>query len=140
MQATLVAVNGRQSGTAIPIRVPEFAIGAHDSCQLRLRGPSFPDCICKLHLGKAELWLVNENQENAVRHNDQSVAGRQQLSNGDRLQIGPLTFDIRLDGQHAPEPRSRPRAISDEEILTWLDEAESTEDAAESSPASIPLQ
>ena len=145
MQATLVAANGRQAGTAIPIRVPEFAIGSHDSCQLRLRGPSFPDCLCKLQLGKAELWLVNEDRGDLVKWNDQPIIGRQQLSHGDRLQIGPLTFDIRLDGVQSPQPRSRPRVISDDEILTWLGDGDDVQnagvaDSAGSSSVSIPRQ
>lgn len=123
MQATLVAVSGRQSGTAIQINGPKFVIGSHPSCHLRLKDPSFPDYTCLLQLGEEELWIVNESREIRILRNEQAIVGRQQLLHGDRLQIGQISFVVRLDEDQAPLTRNK--KLSEEEICEWLDEADS---------------
>lgn len=137
MQVTLIAVGGKQAGTRIPVRVDEFAIGSAATCQLKLRGPAFPDRICKLRIETNELWMERESEEAEMKRNSENITSRVKLADGDTVAIGPMSFLIRLDGIESTQPK-QPRQISDDEICQWLEEVGSGGEQSNSN--SIPLK
>jgi len=118
------------------VKATEFAIGSASTCQLKLRGPAFPDRICKLQVGTDELWIERESDDAILKRNSADVTARTKLADGDTIEIGPMAFLIRLDGVEPAKPKQQ-RHISDDEICQWLGE----EGGAEySESTTIPLK
>jgi pSer/pThr/pTyr-binding forkhead associated (FHA) protein len=93
-----VAVPGDMQGMSIPIRLAEFLIGRDPRCHLCPDSTAVGRIHCLLHLRDDGVFLRNLDQRTGTFVNDRHIEGEIQLLDGDRLRIGPLLFDTRIEG------------------------------------------
>ena len=117
MEVTLIVLDGKQKGRAIPLPETIFMIGRDRQCHIR------PHCqlVSKLHCAIAawagKVRLRDLKSSNGTFLNGQQVRGEVAVEDGDRLQVGTLTFEFRIK-KEAGDPVAAP--VKDEVELQWL--------------------
>jgi pSer/pThr/pTyr-binding forkhead associated (FHA) protein len=119
MKLSLVVAQGVHSGKVIPVTSNEFVIGRDPQCQLRPASPAISKQHCALSVRETKAFIRDCGSTNGTFINGEQVAGELEVKTGDRLKVGPLEFDIRLEvGVLAPaaarpsgaKPSSKPGA------------------------------
>lgn len=114
MKLSLVVAQGVHSGKAIPITVGEFLIGRDPQCQLRPASPA----VSKQHAGitvrDGKVFVRDCGSTNGTFVNDEQVGGDREVHNGDKLKVGPLEFEIRIDVSAVIKPApAKPPSTTD---------------------------
>ena len=95
--AELKAVGGRHDGKLIPLEKDrKFLIGREQDCHLRPNGESVSRHHCCFTLDEYCLRLRDLGSTNGTLLNGTAITGQVQLSQGDRVTVGPLEFEILL--------------------------------------------
>jgi pSer/pThr/pTyr-binding forkhead associated (FHA) protein len=102
MKLSLVVAGGVHEGKAIPITVPQFAIGRDPQCQLRPASPSISKRHCAIFIRGKEVFIRDFGSTNGTFVNGQLVEGEVQLKDGDTIKAGPLDFKVALSITAAP--------------------------------------
>jgi len=92
--------------------VPQFLIGRDEKCQLRPASALVSKRHCLLAVRDNTFFVQDLGSTNGTFVNDKQITGEVQLSNGDRLNIGPLCFSVAIETD-VPVPsdaRSDPRS------------------------------
>jgi pSer/pThr/pTyr-binding forkhead associated (FHA) protein len=89
-----VLVTGKMRGKTIPINGSKFLIGRDEKCQLRPASPMVSKRHCLLFIRDNKLFVQDLGSTNGTLVNDQQIAGESQLSDRDRLTVGPLSFAV----------------------------------------------
>src|SRR5262245_24018390 len=96
MKLSLVVVGGVNEGKAIPITVPQFAIGRDPQCQLRPASPSISKRHCAIFVKGKQVLIRDFGSTNGTFVNGQLVEGEVPLKDGDAIKVGPLDFRVSL--------------------------------------------
>lgn len=110
MRVFLQTVSGKNAGTRITIQGKRFVIGRAPDCDLRAHSERVGTHHCQILVEPTGVLLQDLNSRNGTFVDGQRVAGAQMLTDGARLQVGPLELlvDIReVESQTmdtAPEP------------------------------------
>ncbi len=115
MEVTLVILEGKYKGRAIPLPETIFLIGRDPQCHLR------PHCarVSKLHCAIAawagRVRVRDLRSRNGTFLNGKPIEGEVTVGNGDKLQVGSLAFafQIKDDGMPVAAPLR-------ERDLAWL--------------------
>jgi len=117
MKLSLVVAQGVHAGKVIPVTSAEFVIGRDPQCQLRPASPAISKQHCALTVRDAKAFIRDCGSTNGTFINGDQVAGEREVKSGDRLKVGPLEFDLRIDvaaptptPAPAPAPAARPAA------------------------------
>jgi pSer/pThr/pTyr-binding forkhead associated (FHA) protein len=102
MKLSLVVVGGVHEGKAIPITVPQFAIGRDPQCQLRPASPSISKRHCAIFTRGKQVFIRDFGSTNGTFVNGQLVEGEVPLQDGDTIKAGPLDFKVSLSMTAAP--------------------------------------
>ena len=97
MKLSLVVAQGVHSGKVIPVTSNEFVIGRDPQCQLRPASPAISKQHCALTIRDAKVFIRDCGSTNGTFINGEQVAGEREVKTGDRLRVGPLEFDLRLE-------------------------------------------
>ena len=113
MKLSLVVAQGVHTGKVIPVTSSEFVIGRDPQCQLRPASPAISKQHCALSVRDAKAFIRDCGSTNGTFINGEQIAGEREVKTGDRLKVGPLEFDIRLEvGAAAPAPAAaRPAGV-----------------------------
>ncbi len=153
MKLSLVVVTpGKWEGTEIPITLPQFIIGRDQKCNLRPSSPLISKRHCAVLVRGSQVFLRDFGSTNGTFLNDQRMEGERELENADRLTIGPLSLEVRLEtstpvDKPTPIPPTKAAAPTGEEeeaaaLLLSLQEgvdansSTTTGDSQEVTPAS----
>jgi pSer/pThr/pTyr-binding forkhead associated (FHA) protein len=129
----------KPEGLRIPIDRLPFLIGRDPVCHLRPASHFISKHHCTIWT-RGDLLLVRDlGSTNGTYLNDHAVTGEQQALNGDRLKVGPLLFDVCIEGSPTPMPQMKgPTRSGDVEdaaaMLLLLDE-----DAAQATTRPVDL-
>jgi pSer/pThr/pTyr-binding forkhead associated (FHA) protein len=104
----LVVDRGRHKGKIFPIRISPLKIGRDDDCQLRTSHPYVSHRHCELLTEGDKIILRDCNSTNGTFINGQKVEQRAELHEGDRLNVGPMSFVLRQTGNGEEKVRSAP--------------------------------
>jgi len=111
MKLSLVVAQGVHAGKVIPVTSTEFVIGRDPLCQLRPASPAISKQHCALTVRDAKAFVRDCGSTNGTFVNGEQVAGEREVKSGDRLKVGPLEFDLRIDvAAPAPTPTPVPAA------------------------------
>jgi predicted component of type VI protein secretion system len=119
----VVMVPGSSNGKLIPITRSPFVIGRDSQCQLRPSSALISSRHCAIEIRGGRAYVSDLKSTNGTSLNQQRLAKEVELKNGDRLQIGPLLFGIKIEDyipvdQPTPLPPSRtPAPVSDDESI-----------------------
>lgn len=133
----LLVNSGKAKGKRIEVSGPRFLIGRGSECQLRPQSPVVSQRHAELKIIAGITVLIDLDSANGTRVNGQRLAGCSTIRNGDRIEIGPLSFTAIMEEKK--RPAKRPRRASEDEVASWLldeneAEAEAEEDEAPHRP------
>ena len=97
MKLSLVVAQGVHAGKVIPVTSTEFVIGRDPQCQLRPASPAISKQHCALTVRDAKAYIRDCGSTNGTFINGEQVAAEREVTTGDRLKVGPLEFDIRVE-------------------------------------------
>jgi predicted component of type VI protein secretion system len=118
-------IAGKSDHLRIPIDRLPFLIGRDPLCHLRPTSHFISQHHCAIWSRGDQLLVRDLGSTNGTYLNDHAVAGQQEARHGDRLKIGPLLFDVCLEG-----PPSVTRPISVPQIKSSTPSAEVEDTAA----------
>jgi predicted component of type VI protein secretion system len=104
----LVLTPGKNEGQVIPIRVSPFLVGRSARCHLRPASPLISQRHCALRMHGGRAFVCDHHSAHGTFVNDLPVQGERELHPRDRLRVGPLAFEVRLE---AGTPVDRPTAL-----------------------------
>ena len=121
--------NGSQKSFALPSTLT--VIGRRNDCDLCIPLMRVSRRHCELNRNDNTLKIRDLGSHNGTFLNGEQIDGETTLKAGDYLKIGPLVFQLRIDGE--PEKTSPPRDISPEaapaeDVLLTPDEEEGFSD------------
>ncbi|HVW01202.1 MAG TPA: FHA domain-containing protein, partial [Planctomycetaceae bacterium] len=110
MQVELVVVEGKQQGAVIPVR-NKFLIGREEDCQLRPNSELVSRHHCVFTIDDYTVRLRDLGSTNGTYVNEERTNGLVVLKSGDRIRIGKLVFELRIQiSAPAPQPAAQPAA------------------------------
>jgi pSer/pThr/pTyr-binding forkhead associated (FHA) protein len=92
----VVLSGGRWQGRSIPLSQVPYFIGRDPLCDLRPTSLFVSKRHCALLEREGTLWVQDLGSANGTFVNEERVQGEMQLTDGDRLKIGPLHLRIVL--------------------------------------------
>jgi predicted component of type VI protein secretion system len=110
MKLSLVVAQGVHAGKVIPVTSAEFLIGRDPQCQLRPASPAISKQHCALTVRDGKVFIRDCGSTNGTFINGEQVAGEREVKTGDRLKVGPLEFDIRVEAGAPVPAAARPPA------------------------------
>src|SRR5262249_24431502 len=97
MKLSLVVAEGVHKGKAIPIPVAQFVIGRDEGCQLRPSSPAVSKRHCAVLVKGGQVFVQDFGSTNGTFVNDHPVSGEAELKDGDKLVVGPLVFQVKME-------------------------------------------
>jgi pSer/pThr/pTyr-binding forkhead associated (FHA) protein len=116
MEVKLVVLNGKHKNREIPLPRTVFLIGRDADCHLRLHSLQVSRRHCAIACWAGKVSVRDLKSANGTFINNQRIVGEVKVSDGDRLQVGPLAFFFRI--KHTP-PEKSPEPITPGS-LRWL--------------------
>jgi predicted component of type VI protein secretion system len=110
MKLSLVVAQGVHAGKVIPVAGAEFVIGRDPQCQLRPASPAISKQHCALSIRGEQVFIRDCGSTNGTFVNGEQVAGELEVKAGDRLRVGPLEFDLKVEAAAAPAVAAKPVA------------------------------
>src|SRR5947209_15334241 len=106
----IVSTPGKMQGKEIPIPVAEFVIGRDPKCHLRPSSALISKRHCGLTQRDGRVFIKDFNSTNGTQVNGEPAEAdvEVELHDGDRLDVGPLTFEVKIKGAvsvDTPTPR-----------------------------------
>lgn len=110
MKISLVVLTaGKMMGKEIPITAAEFRIGKDPSCQLKpATGVSDKHCAFLVKQGK--LFLVDLGSAEGTFVNDNKISAEVELKPKDKVKVGPLLFEVKIEAPAAKPAVAVPAA------------------------------
>jgi pSer/pThr/pTyr-binding forkhead associated (FHA) protein len=109
MKISLVVAQGVHAGKVIPVTSADFVIGRDPQCQLRPASPAVSKQHCAVSARDGKVYLRDCGSTNGTFLNDEQIASEREVKTGDRLRVGPLEFDLRIEAG-SPTSKSSPAA------------------------------
>ena len=116
MKISLVVLTaGKMMGKEIPITAAEFRIGKDPSCQLKpASGVSDKHCAFLVKQGK--LFLVDLGSAEGTFVNDNKISVEVELKPKDKVKVGPLLFEVKIEAPAAKPavavPAAKPAVVA----------------------------
>jgi predicted component of type VI protein secretion system len=106
MKLSLVVLTaGVQQGKVLEIKLSQFVVGRDPQCHLRPASAVISKRHCALIQRDGKAFIRDFDSTNGTFVNEEPVKGEVELHQGDKLKIGPLQFEVRIEAAPAP---SRP--------------------------------
>lgn len=113
MEVKLKVLVGPNAGKEVPVVGNKFLIGRAEDCQLRPRSDLISRHHCVLMLEDSLLIVRDFGSKNGTIVNGERVMGERELSAGDRLQVGPLDFEVCIRTGIASKKRPKVEGVKD---------------------------
>ena len=97
MKFKLLVVCGEPRGKCLCFPPGEFMIGRGEECHLRPNYDSVSRQHCMLEVSRTAAIIRDLGSTNGTLVNGLRLTGERNLVDGDRLQLGPLVFEARLE-------------------------------------------
>lgn len=140
----LVIQSGKRKGQQLILPAgKEVVMGRSEQCQVRLAAHGVSRRHCTLRRTDEGIAARDLDSRNGTLVNETPIQNETLLKPGDRLQVGPLIFEVaeRADeelpaaGPRKPEGGASPRVTSEDEVAGWL--AEPDEGAEEGGETAV---
>ena len=112
----LIILSGKNKGRRIELPEREILIGREESCLVRMTSPEVSRQHCSLTPTERGLVVRDRNSQNGTFVNHVRIEAETLLKSGDRLQVGPVHFQI--EGPPSDEDSL------EESVLSWLADSE----------------
>jgi pSer/pThr/pTyr-binding forkhead associated (FHA) protein len=112
----VVLTSGKSEGQVIPISLAQFVIGRDPQCNLRPGSALISKRHCAVLTRGERAFLRDFGSTNGTFVNEQPVKNEIEIKNKDRLKVGPLAFEVRIETSAAvnrPTPPPPTRKLSE---------------------------
>lgn len=104
MEVALKVIEGKQTGTLIPLNREKFLIGREEDCQLRPNSDLVSRHHCVIAVDDFTVRIRDLGSTNGTYVNDQRITTQVVLKQGDLVRIGKLAFEMQIRKvQEAPK-------------------------------------
>ena len=124
MQIQLKVINGNKSGQMITIKRSKFMIGRADDCQLKPKSELISRYHCVILSEDSYVAIRDLGSRNGVFVNGERIVSETELHNGDKLDIGPLEFEVVLSVALAAAKKPKVGSIAEAVARTVARDAE----------------
>lgn len=141
MKVKLKLLKGPDAGKEVKIPTPKCLVGRGEDCQLRPKSDAISRRHCVVYVKDGELLVRDLHSRNGTWVNGERIAEDRVLKSGDKIQFGPLEFEVVIDhslgGDKKPKVSSVKEAaarttstgkdtvqVDDSDISAWLAEAD----------------
>ena len=97
MQVSLKVIEGKQTGTLIPLNREKFLIGREEDCQLRPNSDLVSRHHCVIAIDDFTVRIRDLGSTNGTFVNGQRITTQVVLKQGDQIRIGKLAFEIQIE-------------------------------------------
>lgn len=113
MKAVLVVNNGVHIGREISLGATQFMVGRATHCDLRPKSEEIGRMHCVFYIDSSTVSIHDLDCEGGTKVNGRPIEGAVQLASGDRINIGPLEFKLKVyeDAELTPIPTSSSSSI-----------------------------
>ena len=116
MDLKLKVLEGKSAGQEIAVRGKKFFIGRAEDCHLRPGSDLISRHHCVLLVEDGYAGVRDFGSKNGTYVNDERIVGERELKPGDRLTVGPLRFEVRID--HGLAAKKRPPVVDIKEAAS----------------------
>lgn len=141
MKVKLKVLKGSGAGKEIKIPTPKCVVGRGDDCHLRPKSDAISRRHCILYVKDGQLQIRDLKSKNGTFVNGDRIEEDRILKLGDKVNFGPLAFEILIDhslgGEKKPKVKSIKEAalrtsatgsetvqLDDGDVNNWLEEAD----------------
>lgn len=115
MEANLIMQMKNKVRKVIPVPNEVTVIGRRKNCDLRIPLESISRRHCEIHCASKGVVLRDLGSRNGTLLNGTKIDESEQiLQPGDKIQIGPITFVVQVDGHPSPEAVESPPIQADD--------------------------
>jgi predicted component of type VI protein secretion system len=93
----VVQTPGPNLGKVLEIKLAQFVVGRDPQCHLRPASPMISKRHCAVLQREDKVFVRDFDSTNGTFVNDEQVKGQVELHDGDRLKMGPLLFEVKLE-------------------------------------------
>jgi hypothetical protein len=136
----------KMRGRVIPVSRSPFLIGRDPECYLRPSSSTVSLRHCTIRLREGRVSIEDLDSTNGTLVNERRIKGEIELLNGDRLTIGPLVLELRLqvgtpvtEATPLPPTRSNSEASDDEAAAAVLLSTDGEKDSPHGAKPRFPL-
>lgn len=105
MQVKLSVVHGKPQGKTVIFSRGQYVIGRGSECQLRPNSEWVSRQHCMVRVSEKNAFIRDLGSTNGTLVNGARLIGERRLEDGDRVQVGPLVFEVRFeDSVLIPKP------------------------------------
>jgi pSer/pThr/pTyr-binding forkhead associated (FHA) protein len=104
MIVKLLVVQGRPSGKALAFPDGVYYFGRGAECHIRLKSEWVSRQHCVLRVAGTGATIRDLASRNGTLVNGELLERERKLEEGDRIQVGPLVFEVHLEEQPAGRP------------------------------------
>ena len=104
MDVKLVVIHGRPANKSLVFPRGAYVFGRGSECHIRPNSDWVSRQHCQLLVAADSVSIRDLGSRNGTLVNGERVMGQRGLTDGDRLQIGPLVFEVRVGGVTHAEP------------------------------------
>jgi pSer/pThr/pTyr-binding forkhead associated (FHA) protein len=97
MKVKLVIQLGKKEGRSFKIRPPEGVIGRSHGIAVRVPSNDVSRKHCRVCINDTTVTVEDLQSVNGTFINDEKVEGVQEVQEGDRLRVGPVTFLVKIE-------------------------------------------
>jgi pSer/pThr/pTyr-binding forkhead associated (FHA) protein len=101
MKVKLLVVRGKPQGKSLLLPSGEYVIGRGHECHIRPNSPLVSRQHCLLRVTEDTIDLRDLGSTNGTLLNGQRIIGERSIAPGDRIQVGPLLFEVALQEAEA---------------------------------------
>lgn len=111
LRAELKVVGGKHDGKLIPLTDHKFLIGREEDCHLRPNSENVSRYHCVFTVDEFSVRLRDLGSTNGTILNDEVLKGQVVLKAGDRVQVGNLGFEMRIQAAEQVAPQQGAETI-----------------------------
>jgi len=97
MNVKLLVVQGKPQGKSLLFPRGEYVFGRGAECHIRPNSDWVSRQHCLLRVTEGAVSIRDLSSRNGTLINGSRLIGEQPLADGDKLQVGPLVFQVQLD-------------------------------------------
>ena len=121
--------SGKYRGKTLKLPERDVVLGRDPDCDIRVPDGDISRKHCRLLIKKGKLYVQDLQSRNGTYVNDQLIETETPLQPGDQLRVGPMLFELAGTKKTIKKPSNlepdQAAPLSDDDITTWLTEAES---------------
>jgi pSer/pThr/pTyr-binding forkhead associated (FHA) protein len=111
MNVRLRVVRGRPAGKELTFGPGDYYLGRGPECQVRFNSDLVSRQHCLMRVGPGGATLRDLHSRNGTLVNGALLTAEHALRSGDRVQIGPMVFEVELTPRTAAVPTRAGEAI-----------------------------